>query len=285
MAAYVLVPGGYAPRCWQRVASLLERYGHRVATMNLFGSREGGDPTSTAPSALQRVEELDGGVIVVGHSSGDSVLSAAIDAAGPEHVSRLVYVCAEYAGSIFDERPGSVPRSYLQWTLERANENCDQSSMMSAPEELAEVLDELGDPALLRLEFGSDAWLRALTNEFIRSRLGKTNVPDVTVCEVYRGVPRHLAADGTIAWTLRVRDAVVSVSATECPDEEADRKSEGDYFAMQRLGRTYVGPGSESAFQALIDAVAARGQVRTLRGQSTSHAGFGVHNRLCVQTL
>jgi pimeloyl-ACP methyl ester carboxylesterase len=100
VSTYLLVHGGWhGAWCWQRVAPLLRRAGHRVIVPDLPG--HGDDPTPIAAvtpgSDVQSVstvlDTLAEPAILVGHSSGGMVISAAAELR-PRVVRALVYLAA-----------------------------------------------------------------------------------------------------------------------------------------------------------------------------------------------
>lgn len=97
---FVLIAGAWhGAWCWQRVAPLLERQGHRVLTPELPGT--GADATDPASITLEVWARFIAGLItqevepvtLVGHSRGGIVISRAAELA-PERVRRLVYLAA-----------------------------------------------------------------------------------------------------------------------------------------------------------------------------------------------
>jgi pimeloyl-ACP methyl ester carboxylesterase len=100
MAAYLLIHGAWhGAWCWDTLAASLRGAGHQVRAIDLPGMGEDHTPLKqvTMQAWTDRVvKELAGfatPAVLVGHSMGGMVITAAADAA-PECVSRLVYVCA-----------------------------------------------------------------------------------------------------------------------------------------------------------------------------------------------
>ena len=100
MAAYLLIHGAWhGAWCWDTLAASLRGAGHHVRAIDLPGMGEDHTPLKqvTMQAWTDRVvKELAGfatPAVLVGHSMGGMVITAAADAA-PECVSRLVYVCA-----------------------------------------------------------------------------------------------------------------------------------------------------------------------------------------------
>ena len=100
MGTFVLVHGGWSGGwCWDKVVPLLEEAGHEAHAPDLPGS--GDDPTPIHEVSLQgyadRISEVldaqPGPVVLVGHSSGGTVISQAAEHR-PEKVKLLVYLAA-----------------------------------------------------------------------------------------------------------------------------------------------------------------------------------------------
>lgn len=100
MNTYVLIHGAWhGSWCWTKVASLLERAGHKVLAPDL--PAHGEDTTSLSQVSLQsyaeRVCEVvnaqDEPVILVGHSMGGMAISQAAEYCA-DNIKILVYVCA-----------------------------------------------------------------------------------------------------------------------------------------------------------------------------------------------
>jgi pimeloyl-ACP methyl ester carboxylesterase len=100
MGTFVFVHGGWSGGwCWEKVVPLLEEAGHEAHAPDLPGS--GDDPTPIQEVSLQGYADriagvLDaqpGPVVLVGHSSGGTVISQAAEQR-PEKVELLVYLAA-----------------------------------------------------------------------------------------------------------------------------------------------------------------------------------------------
>jgi pimeloyl-ACP methyl ester carboxylesterase len=100
MSTYVLVHGAmHGAWCWERVVPLLQSSGHAVIAPDLPG--HGADRTPRAAVTLARyaacvsdlLKAAAEPVILVGHSMGGMVVSAALDAR-PAKVRHLVYLSA-----------------------------------------------------------------------------------------------------------------------------------------------------------------------------------------------
>jgi pimeloyl-ACP methyl ester carboxylesterase len=103
MATFVLVPGAWhGPWAFEGVTPLLQRVGHTVHAVTLTGLRPDDDPATVAGAnldthaqdvlnLLDRAHLTD--VVLVGHSYGGMVITAAADRANAR-VARLVHVDA-----------------------------------------------------------------------------------------------------------------------------------------------------------------------------------------------
>lgn len=100
MSTYILIHGAmHGAWCWERVVPLLRSSGHTVIVPDLPG--HGADPTPRATVTLARYVACVSGlletaaepVILIGHSMGGMVVSAAADAR-PAKVRHLIYIAA-----------------------------------------------------------------------------------------------------------------------------------------------------------------------------------------------
>ena len=105
MAAFLLIHGAWhGGWCWERLVPELEARGHEVHAPALPG--HGGDPAEPAgvsmddyvERAASTLRAMPEPAIVVGHSMGGMVVSAAAQAE-PERVRALVYLCAFLPGT------------------------------------------------------------------------------------------------------------------------------------------------------------------------------------------
>jgi pimeloyl-ACP methyl ester carboxylesterase len=93
----VLVHGAWhGSWCWERVTPLLEEQGLVVRTLDLpsVGAEPGdaADLSGDAAAVRALLDEIEGPILLVGHSYGGMVVTQA--AAGHTAVRRLVYLCA-----------------------------------------------------------------------------------------------------------------------------------------------------------------------------------------------
>lgn len=144
---------------------------------------------------------------------------------------------------------------------------------------MSELIDQ-------QMEFASPAWLDLLERLLLAAAaLNRASVSSAT-CEVYRNVPRHLAADGRLAWTRRIRDGSATVTFEECPDDEADIKVVADYHALLPLVRLVITDENEPEFARLMQAEVAAGRVEIVRERRPEGAArdYTTHNIMAVLT-
>lgn len=94
----ILIPGLWLDGAsWEGVATALEQAGHRVHPLTLPGleskdtDRSGITLQDQVDAVVREIDAADGPVLLVGHSAGAGIASAAVDAR-PDRVARAVYV-------------------------------------------------------------------------------------------------------------------------------------------------------------------------------------------------
>jgi pimeloyl-ACP methyl ester carboxylesterase len=94
----ILIPGLWLDGAsWEGVVPPLEQAGHRVHPLTLPGlesrdaDRSGITLQDHVDAVVREIDAADGPVLLVGHSAGAGIASAALDAR-PDHVARSVYV-------------------------------------------------------------------------------------------------------------------------------------------------------------------------------------------------
>jgi pimeloyl-ACP methyl ester carboxylesterase len=94
----ILIPGLWLDgSSWERVVPPLEQAGHRVHPLTLPGleskdaDRSGVSAQDHVDAVVREIDAADGPVLLVGHSAGAGIASAAVDAR-PDRVARAVYV-------------------------------------------------------------------------------------------------------------------------------------------------------------------------------------------------
>ena len=103
MTTFMLVHGAWQGAwCWERVAPLLERAGHTVRTPTLTGCGDRADeltPAVTLDTHLEDVasvvDDIDDGVVLVGHSYAGMVVSGVADGQA-DRLAGLVYLDGFY---------------------------------------------------------------------------------------------------------------------------------------------------------------------------------------------
>ncbi|MFC6896772.1 alpha/beta fold hydrolase [Nonomuraea dietziae] len=105
---------------WDGVVPALEAAGHRVHALTLPGlasvddDRTGVGLADHVAAVVKAIDDLDGSVVLVGHSGGGAIAHAAVDAR-PDRVTHVVYVDSVPLGDgsvINDELPvvdGEIP--------------------------------------------------------------------------------------------------------------------------------------------------------------------------------
>jgi pimeloyl-ACP methyl ester carboxylesterase len=117
-SAVVLVHGAWnGSWSWERVVPLLEERGVDVVALDLPSvGAPGGDPAdlfTDARAVTDTLDEIDGQKVLVGHSYGGMVITAA--GAGRSDLSRLVYLCAfmpDVGDSLFS-LTGNAPAPWI----------------------------------------------------------------------------------------------------------------------------------------------------------------------------
>jgi len=142
-----------------------------------------------------------------------------------------------------------------------------------------------------KVEFGSPAWIELMADLFQRAATASpTRPPDVTLCEIYRNAPPHLAPAGQrdIAWTLTLRDGVVTMTPQACPDGEADRKSEGEYDEIIHIARLIVTPANGADYAARVAELGRSGKYRKIKELPANRGGMeafaDLHNLMARAT-
>ncbi len=98
MTHILLVHGAWhGAWCWDRLLAPLKAEGFTPHTIDLPGHGERAAETQTlaayAQAVAEKLSELPGPAVLLGHSMGGQVISAAAELA-PERISTLIYLCA-----------------------------------------------------------------------------------------------------------------------------------------------------------------------------------------------
>ena len=99
-ATFVLIHGAWQGAwAWQRVIPLLEARGHRAVAVDLPGNGQDDTPPGDVTTMLYAehvaviIDEIEGRVVVVGHSMGGTV-AAQVSELRPDRISVAIYLCA-----------------------------------------------------------------------------------------------------------------------------------------------------------------------------------------------
>ncbi|MEJ0024715.1 MAG: hypothetical protein WDN01_01700 [Rhizomicrobium sp.] len=138
-----------------------------------------------------------------------------------------------------------------------------------------------------KFEFGGRAWMAALRELLVAYTQGAGTNFEVSLCEVFTNVPKHLdpSGDGTLAWHGVVKNGVVHFDESELAD--ADIHSTVDYDFALPLARLVLSPETAGQLQAAAARGIAEGKLKLAgRDRSKMPAAFqGLHNDMAVRTL
>ena len=137
-----------------------------------------------------------------------------------------------------------------------------------------------------KIEFASPEWLAALEG-FIDSYIARADAPiELSLCEVFVDVPKHLDKNGTgkLAWYCRIKDGKLEFEEGEIDD--ADIKTVADYDFILRFARMKIDPGNMQEYERQLAEGAAAGKI-TRQGDRSKvpPAFYGMHNDLADITL
>lgn len=137
-----------------------------------------------------------------------------------------------------------------------------------------------------KVEFASPEWLDTLKGMIERyMALAPANL-DLSICEVFTAVPKHLDknGDGVIAWHCRIHGGKLDFRDGEI--DVADIKTIADYNFILPFARTKIEPGNMDEYQAQQAEGAKRGLVQHWGDRSkVPPAFYGMHNELADITL
>ena len=138
-----------------------------------------------------------------------------------------------------------------------------------------------------KFEFASPAWLAALKDLLAIHTKRAGNGLELSICEVFTNVPKHLDKHGTgvIAWHCLIKDGKVHFEETAIP--EADVRTESDYAFIVPIARKVYSADIMPEVDAYMAKGAAEGKLKsTSRNRSKVPASFvEMHNELAVRTL
>jgi hypothetical protein len=134
-----------------------------------------------------------------------------------------------------------------------------------------------------KIEFASREWherLKALLDRYT-AMVGPEL--ELSLCEVFTGVPAHIAEQGRIAWHCRISGGKVDFREGEIAS--ADLKTIADYDFVLTLARMKIEPDTMAEYQALQAEGAASGKLVTT-GDTTKipPVFYGMHNELAEVT-
>jgi hypothetical protein len=136
-----------------------------------------------------------------------------------------------------------------------------------------------------KIEFASPEWLAAL-EKLVRTYTAKAgNDVELTLCEVFTGVPEHLDknGDGTIAWYCRINGGEVEFAEGEIA--EADIKTVTDYQFILPFARMKIDPSNMAVYETQLAEGAKAGKIDRRGDRSKVPTAFyGMHNDLAEIT-
>lgn len=137
-----------------------------------------------------------------------------------------------------------------------------------------------------KVEFASPEWLETLRGMIERYMALAPADLDLSICEVFTGVPKHLDknGDGVIAWHCHIKNGRLEFRDGEV--ESADLKTIADYNFILPFARTKIEPGNMEEYQAQQAEGAKRGLVQHWGDRTrVPPAFYGMHNELADLTL
>lgn len=137
-----------------------------------------------------------------------------------------------------------------------------------------------------KVEFASPEWLATLKGMIERYMALAPADLDLSICEVFTDVPKHLDknGDGVIAWHCRIKGGRLEFHDGEI--DSADLKTIADYTFILPFARTKIEPGNMEEYQTQQAEGAKRGLIKH-SGDRTKvpPAFYGMHNELADLTL
>jgi hypothetical protein len=133
-----------------------------------------------------------------------------------------------------------------------------------------------------KVEFASPEWMAAIEGKL--RRMAAEN-PDwrFGICEVFTDSPKHLAADGVIAWHCRVADGKLDFRMGEADD--VDIKNIADYQAILPFARLHLTPETQADYVKMSERALADGKLKRVGDASTLPPGIhGLHNEMAEIT-
>jgi pimeloyl-ACP methyl ester carboxylesterase len=143
VTTYVLIHGAFhGGWCWYKLAALLEARGAKVIAPDLPGHGRSAGQTATFQAYIDSVADLlrsqPEPVVLVGHSMGGAVITAAAEAA-PEKVAKLIYLTAfigpsgiSMTGALSSQAAGDGLIPVSERALPALYSDCAKEDMMLA---------------------------------------------------------------------------------------------------------------------------------------------------------
>lgn len=137
-----------------------------------------------------------------------------------------------------------------------------------------------------KVEFASPEWLETLRGMIERYIALAPAGLELSICEVFTGVPKHLDknGDGVIAWHCRIRGG--RLDFRDGAIDDADIKTIADYDFILPFARMKIEPGNMAEYQAQqAEGVKAGKVVHSGDRTKVPPAFYGMHNELADLTL
>ncbi len=137
-----------------------------------------------------------------------------------------------------------------------------------------------------KVEFASPEWLDTLKGMIERYMALAPSDLELSICEVFTGVPKHLDknGDGVIAWHCRISGG--RLDFRDGAIDDADIMTVADYDFILPFARMKIEPGNMAEYQAQQAEGARLGKVVSTGDRSkVPPAFYGMHNDLADLTL
>ncbi|HVY85451.1 MAG TPA: hypothetical protein VG943_09985 [Caulobacterales bacterium] len=137
-----------------------------------------------------------------------------------------------------------------------------------------------------KVEFASPEWLQTLRGMIERYMALAPADLELSICEVFTDVPKHLDknGDGVIAWHCRIRGG--KLDFRDGAIDDADIKTVTDYAFILPFARMKIEPGNMAEYQAMQAEGAKAGLVKHEGDRAkVPPAFYGMHNELADLTL
>lgn len=133
-----------------------------------------------------------------------------------------------------------------------------------------------------RVEFAGPAWMTAIEEKLRVFARANPNAR-FGICEVFTDSPKHLAADGVIAWHCRIADGALDFRMGEVDD--VDVKNVADYQAILPFARLHLDAETQATYQQMSAEALASGKLKRF-GDATKLPPeiHGLHNEMAAIT-